>query len=215
MRSALNVHVIRTEAWLYRALFCFCFLFASSYLRIHHFTNGCTVPLEKTRFSIWRNLIGGKCSCCVYLLSMETSHCDSVMVKVAYCPRHIRSLFSGFEIRTFPCYLTASVLSNHKTIKTLIIKDFHEHRFLCLSKMVQSQLSEFQCSVFLRKEQSFQMYRYYSVLVAITIARNLIYIQKSMRKCLINLLYNPLVHRFSESSEKKIKKSWIFGTVAI
>lgn len=101
MRSALNIHVIRTEAWLYRALFCFCFLFASSYLRIHHFTNGCTGPLEKTRFSIWRNLIGGKCSCCVYLLSMETSHCDSVMVKVANCPRHIRSLFSGFEIRTF------------------------------------------------------------------------------------------------------------------
>lgn len=93
MRSALNIHVIRTEAWLYRALFCFCFLFAFSYLRIHHFTNGCTVPLEKTRFSIWRNLKGGKCSCCVYLLSMETSHCDSVMVKVANCPRHIRSLF--------------------------------------------------------------------------------------------------------------------------
>lgn len=117
MRSALNTHVIRTKAWLYRALFCFCFLFAFSYLRIHHFTNGCTVPLEKTRFSIWRNLKGGKCSCCVYLLSMETSHCDSVMVKVANCPRHIRSLSSGFEIRTFPCYLTASVLSNHKTIK--------------------------------------------------------------------------------------------------
>lgn len=213
MRSALNIHVIRTEAWLYRALFCFCFLFASSYLRIHHFTNGCIVPLEKTRFSIWRNLKGGKCSCCVYLLSMETSHCDSVMVKVANCPRHIRSLFSGFEIRTFPCYLTASVLSNHKTIK-----DFDHQRLSRTQSFMFIQngpIPTFRISVFLRKEQSFQMYRYYSVLVAITIARNLIYIQKSMRKCLINLLYNPLVHRFSESSEKKIKKSWIFGTVAI